>query len=123
MASTANTSTPSAHQHTGCRAEAARTELDAAFTQHKREAAAAMQEARGHGTTASTRATRLESELDALRTSEAAAQQRATTAEARSRELSLVRFCPQATSLLLTGLAEPQCGPSVRLKVFPVVNT
>ena len=76
-----------------CRAEAARTELDAAFTQHKREAAAAVQEARGQGTTVATRATRLESELGALRTSEAAALQRATAAEARSRELSLVRLC------------------------------
>lgn len=80
------------HKHAGCRAEAARTELDAAFTQHKREAAAAVQEARGAGTTVATRATRLESELGALRTSEAAALQRATAAEARSRELSLVRL-------------------------------
>lgn len=73
------------------RVEAAKSELDAAFTQHKREAATALQEAREQGGSTSARATRLETELDAARTSEAAAQQRATAAEARSRELNLVR--------------------------------
>lgn len=90
----------------GCSAEAARTELDTAFTQHKRAAAAAVQEARGQGTTVATRATRLESELAALRTSEATAQQRATAAEARSRELSLVRLRMLCGVLLLTVLSD-----------------
>jgi hypothetical protein len=100
----------------GCRAEAARTELDAAFTQHKREAAAAVQEARGQGTTVATRATRLESELSALRTSEAAALQRATAAEARSRELSLVRPCRVVVMSLV------KCGVDINSAVVAILD-